>query len=71
MNYIFLLYSFLFGIGAIAYYKFNKWSLEGRNGIKNSDEYSKPQTMLQIFNSWIIIIGFTIASIVYFFKAMC
>ena len=70
MNYNFLLYSFLFALGTIGYYKFNKWSLKGRNGIDNQNEYSKPQTFLQIFNSWIIIIGFAIASIIYFFKAI-
>jgi hypothetical protein len=70
MNYESLFYSFLFAVAAFAYYKFNKWSLRERNGNKTPDLYSKPQTNLQIFNSWIIVIGFGIASIVYFFKAI-
>jgi hypothetical protein len=70
MNYKFLLYSVLFSLAALVYYKFNKWSLKNRNGIEEPDLYSKPQTKLQIFNSWIIIVGFAIASIVYFFKAI-
>lgn len=70
MNYKFLLYSFLFALAAFIYYKFNKWSLKDRNGIENPDVYSKPHTRLQIFNSWVIIIGFIIASIVYLFKAI-
>jgi hypothetical protein len=70
MDYKFLLYSFLLAVGAYAYYKFNKWTLKGRNGNENPDIYSRPQTNLQIFKSWIIVIGFAIASIVYFFKAI-
>lgn len=70
MNYESYLYSFLFAFAAFAYYKFNKWSLRDRNGNKEPYLYSKPHTNLQIFNSWIIVIGFAIASIVYFFKAI-
>ncbi|HAH55939.1 MAG TPA: hypothetical protein DCM02_11835 [Flavobacterium sp.] len=70
MNYEFLLYSFLCILSAFIYYKFNKWSLKDRNGIENPDEYSKPATIVQIFYSWVIIIGFIIASVVYFFKAL-
>jgi len=70
MDYKFLLHSFLFAIASFAYFKFNKWSLKDRNGNENPDQYSKPQTNLQIFNSWVIIIGFAIASIIYFFKAI-
>lgn len=70
MNYDFLLYSFLLAVVTLVWFKFNKWSLKDRNGIKNPDEYSKPSTNVQIFDSWVIIIGFMIASIVYFFKAI-
>lgn len=70
MDYKFLLYSLLFTLAAFAYYKFNKWSLIEKNGDKEPDLYSKPYTNLQIFNSWIIVIGFALASIVYFFKAI-
>lgn len=34
MNYDFLLYSFLLAVVALVWYKFNKWSLKDRNGIK-------------------------------------
>lgn len=70
MNYRFLLYSCLFFIGAFVYYKFNKWTLEDRDGIKNADIYSKPQTNLQKFNSWAIIFCLIVAGIVNFFKAI-
>ncbi len=70
MNYEYLLYSFLFALGSFVYYKFNKWTLKDRNGIKNPDEYSKPSTIAQIINSWFVIIILIIASIVYFFKAI-
>lgn len=70
MNYRFLVYCFLFIIGAIDYYKLNKWSLEGRDGNKNPDLYSKPQTNLQNFNSWVIIIGFVIGAIICLFKSI-
>jgi hypothetical protein len=70
MNYKFLIYSFLYILAAFIYYKFNKWSLKDRNGINNPEVYSKPSTIVQIFYSWVIIIGFIVASIVYFFKAI-
>ena len=70
MNYEFLLYSLFYILAAFIYYKFNKWSLKERNGIKNPEEYSKPSTIVQIFYSWVIIIGFIVASIVYLFKAI-
>ncbi len=70
MDYKFLIYSILFAIAAFAYYKFNIWSLIEKDGNKEPDLYSKPHTNLQIFNSWIIVIGFAIASIVYFFKSI-
>lgn len=70
MNYRFLLYSCLFFIGAFIYYKFNKWSLEDRDGIKNPELYSKSQTKLQKFNSWVIIGCLLIAALVNFFKAI-
>jgi hypothetical protein len=70
MDYEFLLYSFLFAVAAFAYYKLNKWSLKGRNANEEPDLYSRPHTNLQIFNSWIIIIGFAITSLVYFFKSI-
>lgn len=70
MNYRILVCSFLFIIGAIVYYKFNKWSLKDRDGNKNPDLYSRPQTNLQNFNSWVIIIGFVISAIICLFKAI-
>jgi hypothetical protein len=70
MDYKILLYSFLFAIAAFTYYKFNKWSLKERNGNEEPDLYSRPHTNLQIFKSWIIVIGFAIASIIYFIKAI-
>ncbi|AWK04510.1 hypothetical protein HYN56_09810 [Flavobacterium crocinum] len=70
MNYKYLLYSVLFLIGAFLYHKFNKWSLKDRDGNKNPDIYSKPQTNLQNFNSWAIIFCLVLASIIYFFKSI-
>ncbi|SNR84370.1 hypothetical protein SAMN04487979_12480 [Flavobacterium sp. ov086] len=69
MNYKFLLYSILLAVIAFAIYKYQRWWL---NGIKNNnpDTYYKPSIKLDVFKSWLIIIGFAIASIIYFFKAI-
>ena len=68
MDYKFLLYSLLFATAAFAYYKFHKWWLNVRK--EKSEAFFKPDTKLKAFQNWIIIIGFSIASLVYFFKSI-
>lgn len=68
MNYEFLLYSFLFGLGSLSYYWLHKWWLNVRKQKKGA--FFKPDTNLKSFQDWLIIIGFALASIVYFFKAI-
>jgi len=70
MNYESFLYGLLFLLGAVIYFIFNRWSLKNRDGNENPDLYSKSQTELQNFNSWVIILGFVIAAIVCFFKSI-
>lgn len=69
MNYKFFLYSLFFAAIAFALYKFEKWWL---HVIKNNnpETYYKPIVKLDVFRMWVIIISFTIASIVYLFKAI-
>ncbi len=68
MNYKFLLFSFLFGLGALSYYLLHKWWLNVRE--QKKEAFYKQDTNLKKFQDWLIIIGFAIASIVYFFKAI-
>lgn len=68
MDYNLLLSSLLFAVAAFAYYKFNKWWVNVRK--EKSEGFYKPITNIGIIRNWIIIIGFAMASTVYFFKAI-
>lgn len=68
MNYKFLFYSFLFVLGALSYYLLHKWWIKARE--QKERAFFKPDTNLKTFQDWLIIIGFIIAAIVYFFKAI-
>ena len=68
MDYKFLFYSILFVVGAFAYYILHKLWL---NNIKEKEgAFFKPDISLKSITDWIIIIGFAIASIIYFIKAI-
>ncbi|MFI0491580.1 hypothetical protein [Flavobacterium sp.] len=67
MDYKSLFYSFLFAVAAFAYYILHKLWL---NNIKEKEgAFFKPDISLKSITDWIIIIGFAIASIIYFIKA--
>jgi hypothetical protein len=68
MDYISLLYSAQFGLGAFLFYKLHKW---WANMIKKKSEaFFKPDLYLRKFTHWIIILGLTIASVIYFLKSI-
>jgi hypothetical protein len=68
MNYKFLLYSFLFAIASLAYYKFNKWWVKVRK--EKVEGFYKPDTYIGIIRNWIIIIGLVLASLVYLLESI-
>ncbi|MEY4963897.1 MAG: hypothetical protein RLZZ323_1216 [Bacteroidota bacterium] len=67
MDYKNLLYSILFGILTVGYYKIYKWWLEGRD---ENPIFYKRDTNIGTFKNWVIIIVLAITSIVFFFKSL-
>jgi preprotein translocase subunit Sec63 len=67
MDYKNLLYSILFGILTVGYYKIHKWWREGRD---ENPFFYKLDTNIGTFKDWVIIIVLAITSIVFFFKSL-
>lgn len=68
MNLEYLAYSILNALAAFLYYKFYKWWRQ--LALSKSDAFHAPRITLDAFKKWLIIVGFSIASIVFFFKAI-
>jgi hypothetical protein len=68
MDYKLLLYSILFLVCVFSYYTFHKSWLQNVN--KKKEAFVKIDIYRKIATNWLIIVGFAIASIVYFFKAI-
>jgi hypothetical protein len=67
MDYKNLLYSILFAVLSVGYYKIHKWWREGRD---ENPIFYKLDTDIGTFKNWVIIIVLVITSIVFFFKSL-
>ncbi|WDO13685.1 hypothetical protein MH928_03040 [Flavobacterium sp. WW92] len=67
MDYEYLLYSILLGLGAFFYFRIHKWWIKGRD---ENPIFFKPDTIVGKIKDWVIIILFALASLVFFFKAI-
>lgn len=63
----YFIYGVLFAVGALLYYKFYRWWLNGR---EDNDAFFKPNTKIYIFKNWFVIIILIITSLVYFIKSI-
>jgi hypothetical protein len=60
-------YSISFALGAYLYFKFYKW---WKSGKENEDKNLRLFYYQRVISSWIIIFGFILFAIIYFFKAI-
>jgi hypothetical protein len=67
MNWEYFIYSLLFSLASITYYKIHKWWLKERT---NNQMFYKPETTLQKIKNCIIIIILISISIIYFIKSI-
>ena len=68
MNLEYLAYSVMSALAALLYYKFYKWWQQMASN--KSDAFFAPRITLDAFKKWLIIVGFSVASIVFLFKAI-
>jgi hypothetical protein len=62
-----LIFSILFGLAAILYYRIHKWWLSGRD---KNPIFLKFETNTKSFENWIIIIFLAIASLGFLIKSI-